>query len=76
MQCFLNISADDILKYFSYLFPETSFEISKLSPLTKLSRKYQSLFTEKTRKPVINLSSTGLGQSVGCKDKLGMLYTV
>ena len=58
-------SADNILKYFSYFYQKTGFDIScKLSPVETICMKCQSLFSEKDKKNVINLSSAESAQRV------------
>ena len=58
------ISADDILKYFSYFFPQKiGFDIScKLSPKQKICKKSLSLFSGENKNNMINLSFAELAQ--------------
>ena len=55
------ISADDILKYFSYFSQKIDFDIScKLSLKETICMKYQSLLSGKNKKNIISLSSAEL----------------
>ena len=58
--CWVNFSADDILKYFSHFFQETGFDLlSKLSPVEWNVKAY---FPGKIR--IINLSSAEFAHRV------------
>ena len=57
-------SADDMLKFFSYFFQKTGFDIScKLSPMETICMKSQFLFSVKNKEN-INLLSAELAQRV------------
>ena len=59
------ISADDSLKYFSYFFQKTGYDIScKLSPMEAICMKRQILFSGKNKKNIISLSSAENAQRV------------
>ena len=61
----VNFSADDILKYFSYFSQKTGYDIScKLSPKETICMKCRILFSGKNKKNIINLSSAENAQRV------------
>ena len=64
LACRVKISADYILKYFSYFPQKTGFDIScKLSPKETICMKCQSMFSSRDKKNVIiNLSSAESAQ--------------
>ena len=55
---FPHLSADNILKYFSYFSQKTGYDIScRLSPKETICMKCHILFSEKNKKNIVNLSS-------------------
>ena len=61
----VKLSADNILKYFSYFSQKTGFDIScKLSPLETICMKCQILFSGKNKKNINYLSSAELAKRV------------
>ena len=66
----VKFSADDILKYFSYVSQKTDFDITCiLSHVEKICKKFQSLFFWNNKKNIINLMSSELAH-VGIKVKI------
>ena len=61
----VKFSADDILKYFSYFFPQKiCFDISgKLTPLETIYMKCQNLFSGKNKININNVSSAELAKT-------------
>ena len=58
LSTWVKFSADDILKYFSYISQKTGFDISSnLSPMETSCMKCQILFSWKSKKHITNLSS-------------------
>ena len=63
LACWVIISTDDILKYFSYFSQKTGFDITyilspmALSPMEMICMKCQNLFSGKNKKTIINLLS-------------------
>ena len=61
----VKISADDILKYFLYVFQKIEFYFScKLSPLQTVCMNCQISFSEKYKKNLINLTSAESAHSM------------
>ena len=61
----VKFSADDILKYFSYIYQKTGFDIScKLSPPETICLKCLTCFLRKNKKSIINLSSAEVAHRV------------
>ena len=63
------------MKYFSYFSKETGFDIScKLSPLETFCMNYQILFSGKSKKNLISLSSAEFPHSMlSCKKTKNIL---
>ena len=56
LACWVKISADEILKYFSYSSRKTEFDISSKLSRETICMKCQSLFSGKNKKNIIKLS--------------------